>query len=553
MSQKRRLSSRSSGSSTSATFSVNSSLMSSSGSNTSGSGKSKLRRIKRKRPRKGSSSNASASLGKAKVSRGKENSVDDEQEMGPNAVSWRRSPSKARRVSLGSLDGEAVSQKEIQQLKGMLQHVSDDPDTDARTQRMPSDDDAADKERRALLSSWLTSSDADSQQQMLPHQPNRSPSSDESTSGGGGEGLMDILSKLEDTDFDAIASKARAPTQKAACYTQRGGAKKMSSVTLKDRMRMNRQRALQLQKLRKKQRQKKQAESSGRGNIHKMLAKERRKRSCARPPPLPRPPPLRQQPAMPPKAKTNNNAKRTAAAAAIVDIEDDDFFAQACEMATRAEELSRKRKEKTLIAADSATLFSASSRPSPETFARFIVESVSDVPGSYAEAQKKLLLHSARLGITCVAVLRESWYDTIVVAGDMINVVWTGSTVPLEPSSDHRSAIERLKVLCSSAVVVDDANHFVIVHPDYLVSPTRVADASGCLRRAVIGAMCSSSSPSRATVTGNMKHELFEKALIMAKEASSDPAIGFSERALMSTLTVSFAIPQSSRTCLQLE
>jgi DNA replication ATP-dependent helicase Dna2 len=54
----------------------------------------------------------------------------------------------------------------------------------------------------------------------------------------------------------------------------------------------------------------------------------------------------------------------------------------------------------------------------------------------------------------------------------------------------------------------------LILHPDHLVSATVVADAFGCIRRAVLQDRVKATGPSTApTLYGTILHELFQEAL----------------------------------------
>jgi len=98
--------------------------------------------------------------------------------------------------------------------------------------------------------------------------------------------------------------------------------------------------------------------------------------------------------------------------------------------------------------------------------------------------------------VRCEARLLGSWTATRVEQNDIVNIVWSHG-----PPPDPLHA------------VVSDAVNFVIVRPDLLMSPTRVADANSCLRKSVIQDTATQSAPSQATVMGNLKHQIFQLAL----------------------------------------
>ena len=100
-------------------------------------------------------------------------------------------------------------------------------------------------------------------------------------------------------------------------------------------------------------------------------------------------------------------------------------------------------------------------------------------------------------------------------------------------ASDVAEEAKRLGLAVSAGttpplVIVDDASNAVVLHPDLLLAPTRIASVSLCLRRAVLnetmGDAGSADTFSLVAELGTLKHGLFEAALRMT--ASADPAIG---------------------------
>ncbi|CAM9634300.1 unnamed protein product, partial [Chrysoparadoxa australica] len=69
------------------------------------------------------------------------------------------------------------------------------------------------------------------------------------------------------------------------------------------------------------------------------------------------------------------------------------------------------------------------------------------------------------------------------------------------------------KQIRASTIIVDNASNYLILHPDFLISPTKVADTVECERRAVLKSRMASSVTGQAAVLGNLKHALFEEAL----------------------------------------
>ena len=165
---------------------------------------------------------------------------------------------------------------------------------------------------------------------------------------------------------------------------------------------------------------------------------------------------------------------------------------------------------------------------------------------------------TARLA-PCVIILRDPWANGAaeVLPGDIVHVVAVrGGIVSVYDSSrSARSGVSDLRwaalgddndTLAASASVsaflptwvppipkgssnpnllprgvpvalLDARQHALILHPDILISPTRIADASTCLRRAVMQEMMGdaggSDDGSEVKLMGTLKHELFEHGL----------------------------------------
>lgn len=107
--------------------------------------------------------------------------------------------------------------------------------------------------------------------------------------------------------------------------------------------------------------------------------------------------------------------------------------------------------------------------------------------------------------------LLGDWFDCDVEPGDVVHVLFP-------PPDDCDGASKVDERMTSRHVVVDNASGgFLIVHPDILVSPTKVAETVICARKAVLQSrLASDASKSKAAVLGSLKHELFEASLLEA-------------------------------------
>lgn len=116
--------------------------------------------------------------------------------------------------------------------------------------------------------------------------------------------------------------------------------------------------------------------------------------------------------------------------------------------------------------------------------------------------------------------LLEDWFDCDVEPGDVVHVLFP----PLDDCDGASSKVDER--MTPRHVVVDNASGgFLIVHPDILVSPTKVAETVICARKAVLQSrLASDASKSKAAVLGSLKHELFEASLLEAVAAARSAA-----------------------------
>ncbi|XP_060219092.1 DNA replication ATP-dependent helicase/nuclease JHS1 [Lycium barbarum] len=107
---------------------------------------------------------------------------------------------------------------------------------------------------------------------------------------------------------------------------------------------------------------------------------------------------------------------------------------------------------------------------------------------------KVLRLLNEQIGEERVLQLRDEWCYSVVAPGDTIHVIG-------EFDSEGKCEINREK-------------NFLIVHPDILVSGTRVAGSFSCSRRAVLDERLKSGEYSAAALIGTLLHQMFQAGLI---------------------------------------
>ena len=105
-----------------------------------------------------------------------------------------------------------------------------------------------------------------------------------------------------------------------------------------------------------------------------------------------------------------------------------------------------------------------------------------------------LLVQDEKTKAQKLVLLRQAWLDSPCEPGVCVHVV---------------GAFDR-----AGQCVVDDARHYLVLHPDHLVSATVVADSFACTRRAVLqDRVKATSSASAPQVYGHILHEVFQESM----------------------------------------
>jgi len=100
-----------------------------------------------------------------------------------------------------------------------------------------------------------------------------------------------------------------------------------------------------------------------------------------------------------------------------------------------------------------------------------------------------------------VVELRQDWFESDINIQDVINVI-----VNAEQSTTSNE-------FANSCIIVDNTHNLVVVHPDYLVIPSRIAASYPCPRTQVLAHNIQSFQENATSLYGIMAHELFQKLL----------------------------------------
>ncbi|KAI9891825.1 MAG: Tripartite DNA replication factor [Vezdaea aestivalis] len=160
------------------------------------------------------------------------------------------------------------------------------------------------------------------------------------------------------------------------------------------------------------------------------------------------------------------------------------------------EDLNFLSPESSGIARPSSQLLPSKSQVPRKAIQRYVVISVpEDSQTSTSNSQsQKIITVKDKADNPLQVILRSSWAETECFAGDYIHLI--GDIPP------------------SGAFVVDNDHGMIILHPDYLLSATVVADSFNCKRRAVLqDRVKATNEASQPQIYGHILHELFQEAI----------------------------------------
>ena len=119
-------------------------------------------------------------------------------------------------------------------------------------------------------------------------------------------------------------------------------------------------------------------------------------------------------------------------------------------------------------------------------------------------------------------------YDNRIVGGDIFHIIDFNMDMFLSRSATHTTSIFTPKGVTNQDTSVnsiyakiENENGLLVLHPDMLISPTRIADAIGCVRRGVISERGKSLGGfSKPAVLGNLRHSFIEVIMLLYRLTS---------------------------------
>jgi len=139
---------------------------------------------------------------------------------------------------------------------------------------------------------------------------------------------------------------------------------------------------------------------------------------------------------------------------------------------------------------------------------RFHVEEVTDMLGG---APIKLLkLNSIVGGEDCFVYLKDGWYSTPVQSGDVVNIFSESWTYEQFDGTIHQCC------------TLSFSEGILILHPDTILSITRLSTMFDCPRKAVLEERLGGGPSNKWAVLGTLVHELFQSYITMEQDVSDD-------------------------------
>ncbi|BGP19447.1 hypothetical protein JCM10213_006267 [Rhodosporidiobolus nylandii] len=147
---------------------------------------------------------------------------------------------------------------------------------------------------------------------------------------------------------------------------------------------------------------------------------------------------------------------------------------------------------------EAATAVRDKEPPRSKQYTRCLVEEIVDTVGPSKRPQKLLTVSGSSFEGLRQVVLCDDWIETPVETGDTVNFI--GS---FDPS-----------LATEPALTLNRSDGLLVLHPDILVSSTKIADSTNCTRKAVLTELIRTvGGLSPALVYGNMLHSLMQACL----------------------------------------
>jgi hypothetical protein len=158
---------------------------------------------------------------------------------------------------------------------------------------------------------------------------------------------------------------------------------------------------------------------------------------------------------------------------------------------------------------------------------RFIVLHIRD---NYTKQTKELRCFNSNndnnINNTTLIYAKEDWYNLQIDVGDIIHIV--NLDITCTDSNFNINGLNKKGIIHQDDdsikyIIIDNENGLIILHPDILVSPTRIAESCSCIRRSVVSERSRSlGSVGLAAVLGNLRHSFIELIIEIYSDSYND-------------------------------
>jgi hypothetical protein len=114
-----------------------------------------------------------------------------------------------------------------------------------------------------------------------------------------------------------------------------------------------------------------------------------------------------------------------------------------------------------------------------------------------------------------IIILKDLWLESPLKPGDTIHIVWDPEESKTNTFFSAGGGLKGAHAINGETIIVDQYNHWLVIQPYQLLSPSNVGNATTCLRDAVLRSKMKDTVNARVATLGNLKHDLFEQSMLL--------------------------------------
>ena len=108
--------------------------------------------------------------------------------------------------------------------------------------------------------------------------------------------------------------------------------------------------------------------------------------------------------------------------------------------------------------------------------------------------------------------LKEDWFECLICRNDIVHVI--GSTIGNCDINFLQNENFPIIIDPHTAFIIDNKHNYIVIAPDYLMIPSRIASSFQCIRKELLAFNIKQNSASHHLLYGTMAHELFQYFLV---------------------------------------